>query len=276
MSLGRLNGGFVVASETCALDVVRADYLDDVKPGEMVVFDKDGMRRDQIRQGEQKMDIFEFVYFARPDSCILGKNVYAVRQNFGKILAEESPVDVDVIIPVPDSAIPAAIGYTMVTGIPYQEALTKNRYIHRTFIQPDQRLREAGVGMKLNPIPELIRGKRVGIVDDSIVRGTTQEQIVEMLRRAGAREVHVLISSPPVRYPDFYGIDTPKQESLIAAKLSVPDICKKIGADSLSYLSYSGMMQGIGLPEDIFSTSCFTGKYPIDIRERQSEIVKFF
>lgn len=276
MSLGTLNGGFVVASETCALNVVRADYLDDVKPGEMVVFDKDGMMRHQIRQGEQKLDIFEFVYFARPDSNLLGKNVYEVRKNFGKILAQESPIDADVIIPIPDSAIPAAIGYANERGIPYDEGIVKNRYIHRTFIEPDQRLRKTGVGMKLNPIPELIRGKKVGVVDDSIVRGTTQKEIVKMLRDAGAKEVHVLISSPPVMYPDFYGIDTPQQESLIAARLSIPDICKIIGADSLSYLSYPGMIRGTGLPEDVFSTSCFTGIYPIDIHERQSEIVRFF
>ncbi len=274
-SFGKLNGGYVFASETCALDVVRADYIDDVKPGEMVIIDSKGITRHQLAKGEQKLDIFEFIYFARPDSMLLGQSVYQVRQRFGMKLAEESPVDADIVIPVPDSAIPAAIGYSMVSGIPYQEALTKNRYIHRTFITPEQRLRENAVAMKLNPIHEIINGKRVLVLDDSIVRGTTQRQLVEMLLRSGAKEVHVRISSPPVKYPDFYGIDTPRQNKLIAAKLSVPEIRDHIGADTLAFLSYKGMLEATGLPEDLFSMSCFTGIYPVDIRERAGEIVHF-
>lgn len=274
-SFGKLNDGYVFASETCALDVVRAQYVDDVKPGEMIVIDREGLTRQQLKKGEQKLDIFEFVYFARPDSLILGKSVYEVRQRFGSRLAQESPVDADMVIPVPDSAIPAAIGYSMASKIPFQQILIKNRYIHRTFIQPEQRLRESDLEMKLNPIPTLINGKKVVLIDDSIVRGTTIAKLVQMLKDCGAKEIHVRISSPPVRYPDYYGIDTPKQVSLIAARLSTPEIQEKIGADSLAYLSYRGMINATGLPEDVFNTSCFTGVYPIDIKERAGEIVRF-
>ncbi len=275
LSYGKLNGGYVFASETCALDVVQAEYIGDVKPGEMIVVDEYGIHNYQLKSGEQKLDIFEFVYFARPDSMLLGKSVYVVRYNFGQQIAKESPVDADVVIPVPDSAIPAANGYSQISGIPCHPALTKNRYIHRTFIEPVQQLREQSVRMKLNPIPELIRGKRVIIIDDSIVRLTTMGPIVNLLRNAGAKEVHVRISSPPVRYPDYYGIDTHNQNELAAAKFTVPEICERIKADSLAYLSYKGMIEATGLPEDVFNTSCFTGIYPIDIRERAGEIVHF-
>jgi amidophosphoribosyltransferase len=214
------------------------------------------------------MDIFEFVYFARPDSVLLGKRVNEVRRNLGVNLAREHPLNADVVIPVPDSAIPAALGYAGETGIQLDFGLIKNRYIHRTFIRPAQNLRESGVKLKLNPIPEVLKGRRVGVVDDSIVRGTTARQIVEMLRRSGAQEVHFLVSSPPVRYPDFYGIDTPRPDELVAARMSVEETREFIGADSLAYLSYEGMIRATGLPESRFSTSCFSGAYPVDIGDR--------
>jgi amidophosphoribosyltransferase len=273
LSLGMLNGSTVLfASETCALDTVGADHICDVMPGELVVIDNSGINHYQLAVGEQKLDIFEMVYFARPDSTLLGQSVYEVRRRFGIRLAEESAVAADIVIPVPDSAIPAALGYSAHSGIPLELVLTKNRYILRTFIEPDQRLRDRGVALKLNPIRSVIAGRRVVILDDSIVRGTTIGPIVAMLRRAGAREVHVRISSPPVRYPDFYGIDTPDQSKLIAARMTPEEICEYCGADSLAYLSYPGMIEATGLPEDVFSTSCFTGVYPIDIRERKKEI----
>jgi amidophosphoribosyltransferase len=276
LSLGQLNGKtYLFASETCALDTVGAKNVFDVLPGEMVVLDENGLFRYQLTPGEQKLDIFELVYFARPDSILLGKSVHEIRKNFGRILAGEAPVSADLVLAVPDSAKPAALGYAEASGIPYDEGIIKNRYVHRTFIQPHEKLRGKGVELKLNPIEAVISGKRVVILDDSIVRGTTVGPIVAMLRRAGAREVHVRISSPPVRYPDYYGIDTPDQTKLIAARMSVEEICEHCGADSLAYLSYQGMIRATGLPEGVFSTSCFSGEYPIDIRERAGEIVRF-
>jgi amidophosphoribosyltransferase len=275
LSIGSLNGGFVVASETCALDIVNAKFIRDVRPGEMVVFDGQGMHSHQLVEGDQKLDIFEVVYFSRPDSILFGKSVYSMRKNFGIRLAEEYPIKADIIIPILESATPAAIGYSNRSGIPFEMALAKNRYADRTFISPDERLRDKKVEMKLNPIPDQIRGKSVIVIDDSIVRGTTIERIVRMLRGAGAAQVHVLSSSPPVRYPDFYGVDTRDQKKLIAAFHTIEQIRERIGADSLGYLSFEGMMEATGLPAELFSTSCFTGIYPIDIRERSGEIVRF-
>lgn len=272
LSVGKLNGGYAFSSETCALDTVNAEFIKDVAPGEMVVASKDGLKTYNLVKGERKLDIFEFVYFARPDSKLMGKRIYEVRQNFGKILAQENPIKADVVIPVPESAIPAAIGYSMESGIQFQQGLIKNRYIGRTFIMPDQRLRDRSVQMKLIPIPEVLEGKSVVVIDDSIVRGTTTGKIVKMLRKAGAKEVHVLISSPPVKYPDFYGINTPFQKDLIAATKTVEEICKFIGADSLNYLSYEGLIRATGIPESQFNTSMFNGKYPIDIKERAADV----
>jgi len=272
LSIGKLNGGYAFSSETCALDTVNAKFIRDVEPGEMVVASKDGLKTYNLVKGQRKLDIFEFIYFARPDSKLLGKRIYEVRQNFGRTLAKEYPVKADVVIPVPESAIPAAIGYSMESGIQYQQGLIKNRYIGRTFIMPDQRLRDKSVQMKLIPVPEVIAGKRVVVIDDSIVRGTTTGKIIKMLRQAGAKEVHVMISSPPVKYPDFYGINTPLQKDLIAANKSVEEIREFIGADSLNYLSYDGLIRATGLPEVTFNTSMFTGKYPIDIKERAQDI----
>lgn len=272
LSIGKLNGGYAFSSETCALDTVNAKFIRDVEPGEMVVANKDGLKTFNLVKGKRKLDIFEFIYFARPDSKLLGKRLYEVRQNFGKTLAREYPIKADVVIPVPESAIPAAIGYSMESGIQYQQGLIKNRYIGRTFIMPDQRLRDKSVQMKLIPVPEVLDGKRVIVVDDSIVRGTTTGKIVKMLRQSGAKEVHVIISSPPVKYPDFYGINTPFQKDLIGANMSVEDISKYIGADSLNYISFDGMIRATGLPEEMFNTSMFNGKYPIDIKERAKDI----
>ncbi|MDO8503770.1 MAG: amidophosphoribosyltransferase [bacterium] len=272
LSLGRLNGGYVFSSETCAFDTINATNLRDVKPGQMVVVSSRGLKSYQLAQGQQKLDIFEFVYFARPDSILLGKSVNEVRRKLGINLAREYPIKADVVIPVPDSGVPAALGYSQESGIPFDIGLIKNRYIHRTFIRPAQRLRDNDVKLKLNPLPSVLKGRRVIVIDDSIVRGTTSKKLVSLIRRAGAKEVHLLISSPPFKFPDFYGIDTPNQRDLIAARKTVPEIEQFIGADSLHYLSYKGLIKSTGLPESLFSTSCFTGVYPIDIAERSLEV----
>lgn len=263
LSLGQLDGGFIISSETCAIDAADGVFVRDIRPGELVVIDKQGLRSIQLVTGEEKLDIFEFVYFARPDSILLGRRVNEVRRNLGVNLAREHAVAADIVVPVPDSAIPAALGYAGETGLPLDFGWLKNRYIQRTFIRPAQNLRESGVNLKLNPIPEVLRGRRVAVVDDSIIRGTTARQIVEMLRRSGAEEVHFLVSSPPVRFPDFYGIDTPRPDELVASGMSIEETREYIGADSLAYLSYEGMIQATGLPENRFSTSCFSGVYPL-------------
>ena len=273
-SLGKIGGGYVVASETCAIDTVDGIFIRDINPGEMVIIDKNGLTSHTLAKANQKLDIFEFVYFTRPDSYLLGKKVYMVRKNLGRLLAREHPLKVDVVVPVPDSSIPAALGYAEALGIPFDFGLMKNRYIGRTFIMPDQKLRDRGVRMKLNPVREILEGKKVAVIDDSIVRGTTSRQIVKMMRDAGAAEVHLLSSCPPVRYPDFYGIATPTQKQLIGSQMSIPEINKFIGADSLSFLSYTAMIEATELPEDMFCTSCFTGIYPIDIGEHKKDIKK--
>lgn len=276
LSLGKLNGfGYIIASETCALETLGANFLRDVKPGEMIIIDKNGLSAYQLAKGKEQLDIFEFVYFARPDSMLLGKSVNQVRFNFGVQLAHEFPVKADVVIPVPDTGTPAAEGYAAASGIPMRQGFAKNRYIHRTFIQPDQRLREKGVELKLNPLPDVIAGKDVVLVEDSIVRGTTASRLVKMLKNAGAKKVYFLVTSPPVRYPDFYGIDTPRQGELIGATHTIPQIEAATGADRLYYLSYQGMIRATGLKEASFNTSCFTGNYAIDIGERQKEIHMF-
>jgi len=272
LSIGKLNGGYVISSETCGLESVGAKFLRDVKPGEMVVVDNKGLSSYQLVKGETKLDIFEFIYFARLNSMLLGKSVYQVRKNFGKQLAIEHQLDADIVVPIPESAIPVALGYAESSKIPFEYGLSKNRYIGRTFIMPEQHLRDKFVELKLSPIPGVLKGKKVVLVDDSIVRGTTIRKIVKLVKEAGASEVHVIVSCPPLKYPDFYGIDTPKQEELIGAKMSVPQIKSFIGADSLYYLSYEGMIKATSLPEDYFCTSCFTGKYPVDIQERAKDI----
>lgn len=272
LSLGKLGGGYVFSSETCAIDTVDGKVIRDVKPGEMIVVGPNGLKSYQLGKSIPKLDIFEFVYFSRPDSKLLGKSVYEVRRNMGVQLALEYPIKADLIIPIPDSSIPAAIGYSASLKIPMEFALTKNRYIGRTFIMPDQHLRERGVEMKHNPIREIIKGKNVVIIDDSIVRGTTAKKLVLILKKNGAKKIHIVSSSPPVRFPDFYGIDTPSQKDLIGANLSIPKIQKFIGADSLYFLSYKGLLKAIGVSEEKLCTACFTGDYPIDIGRRKKNI----
>jgi len=284
LALGRLGDAFVVASETCAFAPIGADFEREILPGEMLVISAKGgsasggdeaeIRSEQIAPSNPKLDIFEFVYFARPDSELLGKSVDAVRKNYGIQLAKEHSLKADVVIPVPDTAIPSAIGFARASGIPFEIGIIKNRYIHRTFITPDQHVRERGVKAKLTPLPYIIAGKRVIIVDDSIVRGTNSRQIVKMVFDAGASEVHFLVASPPVKYPDFYGIDTPQQEKLLAATKSLEEMRKFLGATSLHFLSYEGLIQATEIPENQLCTSCFTGVYPIDIGERAKEVRK--
>ncbi|OGL30508.1 amidophosphoribosyltransferase [Candidatus Saccharibacteria bacterium RIFCSPHIGHO2_12_FULL_41_12] len=275
LSIGQLeNGGYVVASETCAFDTIGASYVRDVNPGEIVFIDRDGLHSEQATAPNPKFDIFEFVYFARPDSVIMGKNVSTIRENMGKQMAREFNIEADVVVPVPDSSVPAALGYSQQSGIKFGLGLVKNRYINRTFIQPTDELRKRDVKMKLNPVIDAIKDKRVILVDDSIVRGTTMRQVIEMLKSAGAKEVHLAISSPPIRYPDFYGINTPLQSELIASRMSIDEMCMHLGADSLNFLSIDGMVGTTGLPADSFSLSFFNGVYPVDIGNRATEVTK--
>lgn len=272
LSLGRLHGGYVLASETCAFSPLGATFVRDIKAGEMITIDADGIREKQIAPGEEKLDVFEFIYFARHESHLMGKSVYEVRKNLGIELAKETRgLGADIVIGVPEGGVPPAIGYAHEQHIPYEIGLAKNRYIQRTFIQPDQKLRDQGVRMKMTTIPEVLSGKRVAVLDDSIVRGTTSRRIVEMLKEAGAREVHFLVASPPIRFPDFYGIDIPRQEHLIAFGKNIEEIREYLGATSLTYLSLPGMLKATGLPQERLNTSCFTGTYPIDLVERASE-----
>ncbi|KXG09857.1 amidophosphoribosyltransferase [Anoxybacillus rupiensis] len=268
LSIGRLGNAYVVASETCAFDVVGAVYEREVEPGELIIINKHGIYAERYAEKRPRsICSMEYIYFARPDSNVDGINVHTARKNLGKRLALEAPVDADVVTGVPDSSISVAIGYAEVTGIPYELGLIKNRYVGRTFIQPSQALREQGVKMKLSPVRGVVAGKRVVMVDDSIVRGTTSRRIVNMLREAGAKEVHVRISSPPITHPCFYGIDTPTKEELIASAHSVEEMRQMIGADSLAFLSHEGLLEAIGRSANgsLFRgqcMACFTGEYP--------------
>ena len=272
LSLGKIGNGFVVASETCALATIGAKFIREVRPGEMLVINTKGVKSIQLTKGNPKHDIFEYVYFARPDSVLSGKLIYEVRKNFGKELARECKLKVDVIVPVPDTATPISLGYSEASGIPIEMALVKNRYVHRTFIEPDQKSRRNSVALKLIPLPQMLKGKKIIVIDDSIVRGHTCKRLVKTLFKSGAKEVHLSISSPPIRYPDFYGMDTPKQDELIASHKTVEEMRKFLGATTLHFLSLSGLIKSIGLPEETLSTSCFTGIYPIDLKERKDEI----
>lgn len=266
LCLGRLNGeAAVFASETCALNVIGAEFLREVEPGELVVGNEDGVRtRTVLPSPRHALCVFEYIYMARPDSLIGGHQVHEVRRRLGRQLALDSPADADVVIPVPDTGWPAAIGYAEQSGLPFGEGLIKNRYIPRTFIQPDQRLRELGVRVKLNPLPEALEGRRVVMVDDSIVRGTTKRRIVRMIRDAGAREVHIRISAPPYRWPCYYGVDTSNRSELIAARCStVEEVREAIGADTLGYQSVGGLLKGLQISRRKLCLACFTGRYPI-------------
>ncbi|WP_215907790.1 amidophosphoribosyltransferase [Geomesophilobacter sediminis] len=264
LCLGRLGGAYVIASESCALDLIDAEFIREVEPGEVIVIDKNGMSSYfPFKRVDPTPCIFEFVYFARPDSHIFGKNVYQVRKEQGRQLAREHRVDADIVIPIPDSGVPAAIGYAEESGIPFELGLIRNHYVGRTFIEPQQAIRHFGVKIKLNPVREVLKGKRVVVIDDSIVRGTTSRKIVKMVRNAGAAEVHVRISSPPTSYPCYYGIDTPNRKELISSSHSVDEIRRYITADSLGYLSEEGLMRSVGASTGGFCTACFTGGYPV-------------
>jgi amidophosphoribosyltransferase len=265
--LGRLARGWVVASETAALDIVGATFVRDVEPGEIVIIDEGGVRTARFAAATPKGCIFEYVYLARPDTTIAGRSVHETRVELGRQLAREAPVDADLVIPVPESGGPAAIGYAEQSGIPYGEGLVKNRYVGRTFIQPSQTIRQLGIRLKLNPLRDVLHDKRIVVVDDSIVRGNTQRALVRMLREAGAAEVHVRISSPPVKWPCFYGIDFATRAELIASGLAVEEICRQIGADSLSYVSLDGLVAATTLPGSRLCQACFDGSYPIPIPE---------
>ncbi len=265
LSLGRLDGGWVVASETCAFDHLGATFIREVEPGEVVRISEDGVESISAAEPANAFCIFEYIYFARPDSVMDGKLVYPVRMALGRQLARERPADADVVIGVPHSATAAAIGFSQESGIPFVEGLVQNRYVGRTFIQPDQRIREVGVHLKYNPLPELLEGRRVVLVDDSIVRATTTGPVVAMLRKAGAREVHMRITSPPIISPCFFGIDMGTRWELIAGRMSVEEIRRHIGADSLGYLSVEGLIEAVGAPRDKFCLACFTGKYPVPV-----------
>jgi amidophosphoribosyltransferase len=268
LCMGRLDKGWVVASESCALDHLGAQFVREIEPGEVVQIDGNGVSSYFPLEGEHRKAfcIFENIYFARPDSVINGKLLYPMRMAMGAELAREHPVDADIVIGVPDSATAAAIGYARESGIPYADGLVKNRYVGRTFIQPDQRIREAGVSLKFNPLPEVLSGQRVVVVDDSIVRGTTTPHVVNLLRRAGAREVHMRITSPPITHPCFFGVDMATRWELIAARKTIEEIREHIEADSLGYLSREGLLKATNLPESIFCLACFTGEYPVSVQ----------
>jgi amidophosphoribosyltransferase len=268
LSIGRLPCGFCVASETCALDIVGATHIRDVEPGELVRIDDRGLGTFRFAEPQRRaLCIFEFVYLARADSRLYDRTVHETRRELGRQLAREHPADADLVIPVPDTGASAAQGYSEISGIPYGEGLMKNRYVGRTFIEPSQYLRERGVKLKLNPIPEAIRDKRLVVVDDSIVRGTTTRQIVQALREAGAAEVHTRITCPPIMWPCFYGIDMSTRQELVASDLSVEQVRQFVGADSLGYLSLDGMVGATGSSKDSFCRACFDGEYPIPIPE---------
>ncbi|MFN8075766.1 MAG: amidophosphoribosyltransferase [Kineosporiaceae bacterium] len=265
--LGRLDRGWVIASETAALDIVGAAYVREVEPGELVAIDENGLRSSKFATPDPKGCIFEYVYLARPDTQIAGRVVNESRGEMGRRLAREHPVEADLVIPVPESGTPAAIGYAQESGIKYAQGLVKNAYVGRTFIQPSQTIRQLGIRLKLNPLRDVIKGKRLVVVDDSIVRGNTQRALVRMLREAGAAEVHVRISSAPVTWPCFYGIDFASRAELIATGLGVEEVRASIGADSLGYISLDGMVEATNQPREKLCTACFTGSYPVSIAE---------
>jgi amidophosphoribosyltransferase len=272
LAIGRLPNGWVLASETAALDIVGAEYVREVEPGEMVSIDERGVRSLRYADSPRPaLCLFEFVYLARADSRLYGRTVHEARREAGRLLAREAAVDADMVIPIPDTGHSAAAGFAQETGIPFGEGLIKNRYVHRTFIEPTPGLRQRGVRLKLNPLADAIRGKRLAVVDDSIVRGTTTRQIVQMLRDSGATEVHMRVTSPPIRWPCFYGIDMSTREELVAAGMEVDEIRDFIGADSLAYLSLPQLVAATGAPADTLCRACFDGEYPVPVPEGASK-----
>jgi amidophosphoribosyltransferase len=267
LCIGSLEGAHVLASETCALDLIGADFLREVEPGEMVIINKYGLRSIKYAEAKQAFCIFEFIYFSRPDSNYLGQNVHQVRKRLGAALAKEHPVKADLVMPIPDSGNSAALGFADGSGIPFEIGITRNHYIGRTFIQPSEFIRDFGVRIKLNPIKKVLEGKKVVIVDDSIVRGTTSRSRIRTIREAGAREVHMRTSCPPHKFPCVYGIDFPSQSELIAANYTVSEIASFLQADSLGYLSVEGMLENTGVDKNKFCTACFTGEYCVAFEE---------
>jgi amidophosphoribosyltransferase len=263
--LGRLERGWVVASESAALDIVGASFVREIEPGELIAIDENGLRSTRFASAKRAGCVFEYVYLARPDTSINGRVVYEARVEMGRTLAREYPVEAALVMPTPESGTPAAIGYSEQSGIPFGHGLVKNAYVGRTFIQPSQTIRQLGIRLKLNPLREVIAGKKLVVVDDSIVRGNTQRALVKMLKEAGAAEVHVRISSPPITWPCFYGIDFASRAELIASGIGVEEVRQSIGADSLGYLSREGMIAATSQDEDSLCTACFTGKYPIEL-----------
>jgi len=277
--LGKLDNSWVLASETCAFDLIGAQFVRDVEPGEMVIIEGDKLESlFPMNPVDPKFCVFEYVYFARPDSTLEGVNVYQARYRIGVELAKESPVEADIVVPVPDSGVPPAMGYAEAAGIPFQMGLIRNHYVGRTFIEPKQSIRNFGVKLKLNPNRNLIKGKRVILVDDSIVRGTTSRKIVEMVRSAGATEIHMRISSPPTKHSCFYGVDTPDEEKLMANRMTINEMCQAIGADSLAFVTFDGMYRAVGRPRGQHCDACFSGNYPVPIegtRSPQLSLLKY-
>jgi len=271
--LGRLGDSWILASETCALDIIGAEFIREVENGEIVVIDENGVQSyHPFPKRQPRPCIFEYIYFARPDSIVGGRSVYEVRKEMGRILAQESPVDADVVVPVPDSGVPAAIGYAQESGIPFEQGIIRNHYVGRTFIEPTQQIRSLGVKLKHNANRAVLKDRRVVLIDDSIVRGTTSLKIVQMVREAGAREVHMRIASPPITHPDYYGIDTPKREALLAATHTLEEMRDYIRADSLAFISVDGIYRAVGYEgrDDTcpqFTDHCFTGDYPTPLRD---------
>ncbi len=276
--LGELEGSYVVASETCALDLIEARYIRDVEPGEIIIINDDGVHSHMtLPKKEHSFCIFEYIYFARPDSIVFGQNVYTIRKLLGAKLAQEDDVEADLVLPVPDSGVPAAVGYSQEAKIPFEFGLIRNHYVGRTFIEPSDGIRHFGVKIKLNPVHHELKGKKVVVIDDSIVRGTTSKKIIGMIRSAGAKEIHMRISSPPTTHSCYYGIDTPTRDELIASNNSVDEIGDFIGVDSLRYLSIDGMMESVDKTGIKFCNACFTGKYPVlrDDTDEAAQLVLF-
>jgi amidophosphoribosyltransferase len=277
LSLGQLDDGWILASETCALDLMEAKIVRDVEPGEILVVDDKGLTSFKpFKPADRLQCVFEYVYFARPDSVLWGRNVHTVRKALGHQLAREHPVQADLVIPVPDSGVGAALGFSEESGLPYDSGLVRNHYVGRTFIEPQQGIRHFGVKVKLNPNREVLEGKRVVVVDDSIVRGTTSRKIVKMIRSAGAREVHVRISSPPIQWPCYYGIDTPTRKELIGSSHKVDEIQRYLGADTLGYLSLEGMLKATGSDPNDFCHACFTGQYKVGFDSGERAQLRLF
>jgi amidophosphoribosyltransferase len=279
--LGNLDGSYILCSETCALDIIGADFVREIEPGEVVIITENGIESiNPFAKTEKRLDLFEYIYFSRPDSVLDGKSVYDSRKSFGNVLAKEFPIDADIVVPVPDSGVPAALGYSEQSKIPFELAIIRNHYVGRTFIQPSQSSRHSSVKLKHNPNKSSVNGQNIILIDDSIVRGTTSVKIVQLMRDAGAKKVHMLIACPPIKFPDFYGIDTPETEQLLAANHSINDMCSFIGADSLGFLSLDGLYNAMGYKDGRdnnnpqFTDHCFTGDYPTDLKDYKDEKIQ--